>query len=71
MVPAPLLAWVEPGRAQVQHPEVVTVPCSSCPWCDKGSSWWQSRCHVWVVRGKSEISWQDGSVIIAEEMGGK
>lgn len=26
---------------------------------------------LWVVRGKSAISWQDGSVIMLKEMGGK
>lgn len=76
IVPAPLLARVEPGQggtaSSVGLPEVFTVPCSSCPPAgDKGSSSRQSQWHVWVVRGKSAISWQDGSVFIPEKMGGK
>lgn len=77
-VPAPLLAvWSQAGRAQVQHPVWGFLRLLLCPalpvphWCDKGSSLWQAQCHVWVLRGKSAVSWQDGSVIIPEEMGGK
>lgn len=62
MVPAPLLACVEPGRAQVQHPVCGSWGCHcallflSPTWCDKGSSWWQSQCPLRVVRGKSAVS---------------
>lgn len=76
-VPAPLLACVEPGRestgtaSSAGLPKVVTVPCSSCPppGVTKGAACGR-QCHVWVVR-VSAVSWQDGSVIIPEEMGGK
>lgn len=79
IVPAPLLAWVEPGQGEHRY----SIQCGaswgcycallflSPTWCDKGSSSWQSQCHFWVVRGKSAISWQDGSVITPEEMGRK
>lgn len=79
IVPAPLLAWVEPGqgehRCSVQCGASWGCYCallflSHITWCDKGSTWWQSQCCVWVVRGKSAISWQVGSVI-PEDMAGK
>lgn len=81
IVPAASLACVQPGQGK--HRWVESIQCGaswgyycvllflSSTWCDKGSGSWQSQCHVWVVRGKSVVSWQDGSVIILEEMGGK
>lgn len=73
IVPAALLACVEPGRAQVQHPvrgswgcHCALLVCPHLVWQRE-----QSQCPVWVVRGKSAVSWQDGSVLIPEEMGAK
>lgn len=78
IVPAPLLAWWSQARertgtaSSVELLRLLLSPALLSPsWCDRESSLGHSQCHAWVVRGKSAISWQDGSVISPEEMGRK
>lgn len=70
IVPAALLACVEPEHStQCGVPEVVTVPCCPCPprAVTKGAV----TVSCLGCEREIAVSWQDGSVLIPEEMGGK